>query len=560
MKKAKDDRNFWEKLLPSAMFCKEKIKLTESVNRKKRGFMNFEENVCKSCRDFFLILILLVFSCSVPRLTYALQPADLDEIEQLKAEGKFESSLEAALKIGNHKVKPYLVDKLKVKLKRAVLRSQGISESLVQEIAPAPPPAMQGGPLSTGAPKVLALLIDFPDHAHINSANNINSSLYGEGEAANYPYESMANFFDRSSHGLLDLSGGTTLGWYRTAYNRSTISETVVGRENLIKEALNYYNGIGHDFSVYDNDGDGDIDYLIVMWTGPTGAWATFWWAWNLGWSDGAFTLDGKTLSNYSWQQESNVPSVVIHETGHSLGLPDLYDYDDSAGPTGGVGGFDTMDAAGDINCFFKWMLDWITPKVVDASQENLMLDDPLSSTDAILIWNGISSNDIFSEFFMVENRQDVGNDTSLWFAPDGLAIWHIDAVLDSSGSGFYFDNSYTDHKLVRLMEADGLEEIETGDGWADNGDLYSVSDVITHVTTPSSKKYDGSDSCVRIWNVVDWGTTPGDKISAIFRPTCTKDKKQVVQASQAVIIGSDVSMLSSGLFTLPSILFFLLK
>ena len=59
----------------------------------------------------------------------------------------------------------------------------------------------------------------------------------------------------------------------------------------------------------------------------------------------------------------------------------------------------------------------------------------------------------------MVQNRTRPGNDADL--PADGLLIWHVDARLTRSGSDFLYDNSYTAHKLLRLMEADGLEEIE---------------------------------------------------------------------------------------------------
>jgi len=458
---------------------------------------------------------------------WALEPARPGEIQKLKAEGNFESSLEMAKKIGNHKAKPFLAQKLKRKL----LKLRGLPQAELDKLAATLPPVWQGGLPSTGSPKIFALLIEFQDETQINSAGDIDDMLFGDGDPANYPLESLAEYYDRASYGLLDLGGGTTLGWYQTAYDRTAVTQTATGREDLIKEALDHYDGDGHDFSVYDNDGDGDIEYFIVMWAGPTGVWASFWWGWNLDWNDSSYTLDGKTLSNYSWQRESDTPGVVIHETGHSLGLPDLYDYDNTVGPGSGVGGFDPMDGnIGDHNCFSKWMLDWLTPTVVDGGRQNLTLDDMLNSTDCVLVWPGVALGDIFSEFFMVQNRQDIGNDEAFWFAPDGLAIWHIDASLDSLGNDFEYNNSTTAHKLVRLMEADGLEEIEgtlcpSGNtcAYADAGDLYNVGDEFDPSTTPSSAQYDGTDSCVRVWDISDLGAASGDEISAGFSNVCNQ-------------------------------------
>ncbi len=60
-----------------------------------------------------------------------------------------------------------------------------------------------------------------------------------------------------------------------------------------------------------------------------------------------------------------------------------------------------------------------------------------------------------FGEFFMIQNRYRTGNDTP--YPSNGLLIWHVDARLDPSGTNFLYNNSYTEHKLLRLMEADGL-------------------------------------------------------------------------------------------------------
>ena len=152
----------------------------------------------------------------------------------------------------------------------------------------------------------------------------------------------------------------------------------------------------------------------------------------------------------------------------------------------------------------------------------------------------------------MVQYRNREGNDRD--FPTDGLLIWHVDARLDAGGFNFLYDNSYTDHKLVRLMEADGLEQIERV-GWANAGDYYKAGSSLGPATTPDSDRYDvvptnllvdgisaagpamsftatfdqqaptlqainlclASDACVITWQtdewtdaLVDWGLDPG--------------------------------------------------
>jgi M6 family metalloprotease-like protein len=366
---------------------------------------------------------------------------------------------------------------------------------------------------TTGTVKVLALLISFTDYPGTTTPENFASRLFGEG-VGGPPFDSLRNFYRRSSYDQLTIEGNV-LGWYQAPYARSAIpdGETDAGRQNLIKEALNYYEAQGHDFSQYDNDGDGTIDYFCVFWTGPHGEWASFWWGYYTWFSDAVFRLDGKRLTNYSWQWElynypsgSFGPSTIVHETGHALGVPDYYDYDDTVGPLGGVGGLDIMDGTGDHNCFSKFMLDWITPTVVSTGSQTVTLRASGLYPDAVLFMPGAVPGQIFNEFFMVQNRLRSGNDTNLFTGSDGLILWHVDSRLNTWNTDFLYDNSYTAHKLLKLMEADGLEEIETYNTSADAGDYYKAGMIFGQFTVPNSARYDGQPTAMGLTNIT--GTT----------------------------------------------------
>lgn len=434
----------------------------------------------------------------------ALEPPDPGEFELLRKTGELEDRQRAAEALGNHRFKPELVEKAKRKLQKIKNDQLGISQP--EEEPQAPPPNWRGLQ-TTGNVKILALLIAFSDYPPANTQSYIHSNLFGAGTPARYPYESLSSYYTRSSYGQFSISGNT-LGWYTTAYPRSQIPQTTEGRENLIKEALNYYNALGHDFTQYDNDGDGDIDYMIVIWTGPDNGWANFWWGYYTGFSDSSYRIDGKSIDRYSWQWESLPPGgtfspvVVIHETGHALGVPDYYDYDSTVGPKGGVGGLDMMHGnMGDHNCFSKWMLDWITPIYVPFCETSLSLRASGEYPDAVMVFPGAGSDDLFSEYFMVQNRYRAGNDNTSAMPGNGLVIWHVDATLNTYGTNFLYNNSYTDHKLLRLMEADGLEEIESG-GAADAGDYYISGDEFSPNTIPNSSLYSGAASDVRVANI----------------------------------------------------------
>jgi len=462
----------------------------------------------------------LLISGLLPAL--ALEPPTREQIARYRLDGTLPARVARARAIGNHRLPPRSAARLKANLDRltgrrpapsttahvpAPLRIRSSSASVL-----APPSAWEGMP-TTGTVKILVLLLAFSDYAGATDKAVLESRLFGSGTGVP-PYDSLANFYDRSSYGQLAITGNV-LGWYQTSYARSTINATDSGRENVIKEALNYYDAQGHDFSQYDNDGDGTIDYLCVFWSGPHEDWSDFWWGYYTGFYDAAYRLDGKRLASYSWQWElynypsgSFSPATIIHETGHALGVPDYYDYDDAVGPRGGVGGLDIMDSEGDHNGFSKFMLDWITPTVVSSGTQAVTLRASGLYPDAALFMPNAVGGRIFDEYFMVQNRLRCGNDTGLFTHGDGLIVWHIDARLNTWSTDFLYDNSYTAHKLLRLMEADGLEEIETYAAYADAGDYYRAGAAFGPATFPNTDRYSGSSTAMTL-SAITGTTTP---------------------------------------------------
>lgn len=462
----------------------------------------------KNCFPALYLLWILASVFTPSQIVLSNEPPLSGEIEYLKATEQFSERLAKAKALGNHLVDRGLLEKAVYKAKRQALFQQGYN---ADEILPAP---LIGNSMPTkGNLKIFALLIDFLDYPGYSTRDQIDSALFGDGSllpSNPHPYESLKNYYLRSSYGQLDFSG-VTLGWYHAPYNRSAVPMTPTGRDNLIKEAIAALGSLV-DFSQFDNDGNGQIDYFMVFRTGPENGWANFWWGYQTGFSDSTYTINGKRLGKYSWQWEGHYgangpfdPRTVIHETGHALGLPDYYDYAPAFGPKGGVGGLDVMDgngASGDHNCFSKYLLEWITPAVIASGNQNLTLNPSGNSQDAVLIMPGASVNNPYQEFFMVQNRYRTGNDANSLLPADGMMIWHVDARLNSYQTGFLYDNSYTDHKLLRLMEADGRERIENPSGFIPKPDAavyYEPGNIFSSISIPNSKDYQGNFSWVRV-------------------------------------------------------------
>jgi M6 family metalloprotease-like protein len=454
----------------------------------------------------------------------AMEPPQPGELAGYALDGTLADRVAYAKEEGNHRVDPELVARATSNLDRMVREAQGLDP----EIAAAPPPAYRGVP-STGNVKMLCLLIEFNDLRHdpANTREAIDSALFGAGEPAFFPCESLTKYYQRSSYNKLNIQGNT-LGWYRTAYDRSAVGQNKEGRQALIKEAIRYYAAQGHDFSQYDNDGDGDVDVFHVIYAGDPGGWGSFWWGWQCNWQDwwpfDFVEVNGKRLSKYTFQfQSQNTaggfdPTVVIHETGHALGLPDYYDYDRSdpspdVGPSGGVGGLDMMGGSkGDHNCFSKWILGWLTPTMVAGGSQTIQLRPSDTTGDCVMIIPGASPAGQFSEYFMVQNRTKAGNDSAWTWPGSGMMIWHVDATLATFGNDYAYNNSYTSHKLLRLMEADGLEQIESGEA-GDAGDFYVAGRAFTPTSDPNSAQYNGQPSWVSVTNFTPAQST----MSALF-------------------------------------------
>lgn len=472
-------------------------------------------------RSLFVLTFVGLFATLLP----ALQPPTAEQWAQYQADGSLAARIAKAKALGNNRINPMLVAGLQEKLRAAA--------GLPAPTRPLPPPAWRNMP-TTGTVNVLVLMIAFADHPPVNSAEDVAAKIFGSGvpgdSNARYPYESLNSYYERASYGKLHIRG-KALGWYTTPYARSHVAPDTYNddvndaarRETLIQEALNHYEARGEDFSPYDNDGDGVIDYLIVFWSGPHAGWMDFWWAYTtyFDYPDRShYRLDGKRLGAYSWQWESENgraklnPDTLIHETGHALGLPDYYDYDDAVGPKGGVGGYDMMDGTyGDHNCFSKFLLDWITPTFVNNGGGTFTLRASGTSPDALVVMPGVREGNPFDEFFMVQCRYpDLGNDT---YAGRGLVIWHVDARLNTAGEDFVNDNSVTPDKLLKLMEADGNDNIESGDHYVKPADFYVSGKSLTPLSRPNNQNNRGALTTVSIDSIGNAGPVMSCRASA---------------------------------------------
>lgn len=232
-----------------------------------------------------------------------------------------------------------------------------IDKKAIERIKPAPSKMSISGGLSysiesfptSGTRNLLVLLIDFTDLSFQIANNNFNSLM----NQSNYNGTgSFRDYWLESSYSNLTVNS-TVRGWYHAANNMAYYGANSGGSDVnprlLVQEAVDAAENAGLDFSIYDNDNDGNVDGIIVIHAGygeeAGGGPNTIW---SHHWTLGSFkrTYDGVTIDDYALVPElrnnfgSNISNigVICHEFGHSLDLPDLYDTDLSNGDSEGIG------------------------------------------------------------------------------------------------------------------------------------------------------------------------------------------------------------------------------
>jgi hypothetical protein len=145
----------------------------------------------------------------------ALEPPRPEQLARYRADGSLAGRIAAARALGNHRIHPGLVRGFRARLDRwggeirgRAAETGGMDPSAYAETYR---PAFR----SRGVNKTFVLLLDFPDYPAANSAPR-STADFREGDGG-YPWESLRNFYRRSSYGALEIQGAT-LGWYRPAY------------------------------------------------------------------------------------------------------------------------------------------------------------------------------------------------------------------------------------------------------------------------------------------------------------------------------------------------------
>ena len=341
------------------------------------------------------------------------------------------------------------------------------------------------------APRGLVILVNFTDVAFETSKAELDSMLIGKNYTRDYSYTyrgktyrvtsngSARQYFEDASFGQynpqLDVVGPVTVSKASTYYGGNNSAGNDKYPEVMIKEACELVND-SVDYSLYDNDNDGYVDFVYVIYAGygeaDGGGDNTIWpHAWYLYSAAGRkCEVDGKKIDLYACGNELDNYTkhhtgigTFCHEFSHVLGLPDLYTTGGETHKT--LGEWSILDYGPYNNdgntpptysAYERFFMGWLTPRLI-TEPENITLAELNDSQEALLISSSDQHNLIGNDpdpttFYLLENRQQTGWDEYL--PGHGLMLTKIQYNYNK-----WYNNTVnnTATKMgVDLIEADG--------------------------------------------------------------------------------------------------------
>jgi M6 family metalloprotease-like protein len=315
------------------------------------------------------------------------------------------------------------------------------------------------------------------------------------------------------------------------------------------------------DWSQFDKDGNGVVDFVTFIHPskgGECGASNNDIWAhrYNMQSLRGSmyttttprpgFPGQFMRINDYTVQGGFDCTSprrmkvgTIAHETGHAFGIPDLYA---TAGNSEGIGEWGLMGSGNYTRPhspagWDAWSLvdvGWIKVDTLNAS-ENVSLN-PMQTSDTVLLVP-LTGTD---EYLLLENRARLQGDTAQMDPSrptigaggqrkqPGLLVWHIDQSIVDAGR---LSNSVNAGPIegVRLVQADGGDDLHAGNNRGDIGDSYpgnTNNRRLNYHSLPASTRNDGGvagfviDSITQVSDV--GAVTFRFRRSAPFRVTST--------------------------------------
>lgn len=377
-------------------------------------------------------------------------------------------------------------------------RSQRMRATQAQRVAEVP---------THGEVRVPVLLVQYTDVKFSNTDPKaiFEGHINGDDYKAEGGYGSVKEYFEDQSEGKFvpkfDIIGPVTLSREMAYYGGNDKSGSDKNPRGMVSEACELADTKEKiNFSNYDNDGDGYVDILYVIYAGygeasyPDKLADTVWpHQWSLA---KPLELDGVNVYKYACNNEldgyrgATIDGIgtFCHEFSHCLGLPDFY-------PTDGSNGFamfqwSLMDYGcynnnGNTPCGYtgyeKDYLGWQQLQELNAPT-NVELQPMSEGGVAYKIVNDANPD----EFYVVENHIKTKWDS--YVGAEGMLVIHVDYNRTAWDNNSI--NNDPSHQRVTIIPADNkLSDSSVA------GDTYpgtTNNTELTNSSTPAATTYKG--------------------------------------------------------------------
>jgi M6 family metalloprotease-like protein len=350
------------------------------------------------------------------------------------------------------------------------------------------------GAALSGTLRIPVIPVRYADVRAPFDVSELERRLFGAGSGDTVSY---AGYWSEVSGGLLNVEG-TVLPWITSRrparhylppdhYGWSSFGRVNDLREEVLRAADRLI-----DFAQFDNDGpdgipnsgddDGYVDFVAILYALPCpvtdragaiwphrGAVEPF--------ETRSIGANGEPIriSDYVILPAVDPATcgplhigVLAHETGHALGLPDLYDYDGTSQGIGawglmGTGSHRASHSPTHLSAWEKEQLGWVTVSWLKPADSAIAIA-PVQSSRTVYRMQGEGS-----EYLLLENRQRMGSDR--YVPGSGLLVWSVDPERGELGAW----NNDERRPAVGLIEADGRNDLASGRN-ADSGDPFPGS------------------------------------------------------------------------------------
>ena len=333
--------------------------------------------------------------------------------------------------------------------------------------------AQKASSANFGSPKIPVILVGFSDRAFSKTAAQFSAMLNTPGYSDNSAIGSVWDYYNENSFGqftpVFEVLGPVTLDNNMSYYGANDSSDNDKLPEMALVHAAQKLNSTV-DFSRYDNDGDGTVEFVIFYYAGfdeAQGASTNAIWshAWYLSSSSNARnsrTFDNVKLDRYFCTSElkgtsgSTMCSIgtTCHEFAHTLGLPDFYDADYATNGSAANMYSLSLMASGSYNVnsttppYFNseelYEIGWLSaiPELTTAGSYTLPAVNYPNATQYSAYKTKTSVN---NEYFVYECRRGQRWDAGI---PTGMLVYHVDKSTNQVATGVTAASTWNSNKV----------------------------------------------------------------------------------------------------------------